>query len=290
MKNKLIKVARETNLYLKDYIIKQKKSNLIGPIKYGLFSGGKKIRSKILVDIGKIFKVNYKTLIKIGAAIECVHAYSLIHDDLPCMDNDVLRRGKPCTHIKYGESTAVLAGNSLLTMAFEILTGKNLKVSEKIKIELIKNLSECTGHTGVAGGQYLDLYYEKKKVSVKKVVDMQIKKTGKLFSFCCMAPLVIKNKDTNVINFFNKIGSDIGLLFQITDDLIDFKGNTNYVGKRTKKDKKRGKATIVDLLGYKKTIKYCDKLKFNLFKKLNKYGSRSKDIQETVEYISTRNK
>ena len=290
MKNKLSKVARETNLYLKSYIIKQKKSNLIEPIKYGLFSGGKKIRSKILVDIGKIFKVNYKTLIKIGAAIECVHAYSLIHDDLPCMDNDVLRRGKPSTHIKYGESTAVLAGNSLLTMAFEILTEKNLNISEKIKIELIKNLSECTGHTGVAGGQYLDLYYEKKKVSVKKVINMQIKKTGKLFSFCCMAPLVIKNKDTKVINFFNNIGSDIGLLFQITDDLLDFKGNTNYVGKRTKKDKKRGKATIIDLLGYKKTIKYCDKIKFNLFKKLNKYGSRSNDIQETIEYISIRNK
>ena len=290
MKNKLSKVARETNLYLKSYIIKQKKSNLIEPIKYGLLSGGKKIRSKILVDIGKIFKVNYKTLIKIGAAIECVHAYSLIHDDLPCMDNDVLRRGKPSTHIKYGESTAVLAGNSLLTMAFEILTEKNLNISEKIKIELIKNLSECTGHTGVAGGQYLDLYYEKKKVSVKKVINMQIKKTGKLFSFCCMAPLVIKNKDTKVINFFNNIGSDIGLLFQITDDLLDFKGNTNYVGKRTKKDKKRGKATIIDLLGYKKTIKYCDKIKFNLFKKLNKYGSRSNDIQETIEYISIRNK
>ena len=290
MKNKLIKVARETNSYLKDYIRKQKKSNLIAPIKYGLLSGGKKIRSKILVDIGKIFKVNYKTLIRIGAAVECVHAYSLIHDDLPCMDNDVLRRGKPSTHVQYGESTAVLAGNSLLTMAFEILTKKNLNVNEKIKIKLIKNLSECTGHSGVAGGQYLDLYYEKKKVSVKKVVDMQIKKTGKLFSFCCMVPSIIKNKDAKVINYFNKIGSDIGLLFQIIDDLLDFKGDTNYVGKKTKKDKKRGKATIVDLLGYKKTIKYCDKIKLNLFKKLNKYGSRSKDIQETIEYISIRNK
>ena len=170
MKNKLNKVARETNSYLKYYIRKQKKSNLIAPIKYGLFSGGKKIRSKILIDIGKIFKADYKTLIKIGAAVECVHAYSLIHDDLPCMDNDTLRRGKPSTHIKYGESTAVLAGNSLLTMAFEILTGKNLNVNEKIKLKLIKNLSECTGHSGVAGGQYLDLHYEKKKVSIKMLL------------------------------------------------------------------------------------------------------------------------
>ena len=290
MKNKLNKIARETNLYLKSYIRKQKKSNLIGPIKYGLFSGGKKIRSKILIDIGKIFKINYKTLIQIGAAVECVHAYSLIHDDLPCMDNDSLRRGKPSTHIQYGEATAVLAGNSLLTMAFEILSDKNLKVSEKIKTKLIKKLSECVGHSGVAGGQYLDLDYEKKKVSIKKIIDMQIKKTGKLFSFCCMVPLIIKNKNIKIVNFFNKIGSEIGLLFQIVDDLIDFTGDVNFVGKKTKKDQKKGKATIINLIGHKKTIKYCNKIKLNLFKKLKKYGSNSKSIEETIEYILIRNK
>ena len=290
MKNKLNKIARETNLYLKSYIRKQKKSNLIGPIKYGLFSGGKKIRSKILIDIGKIFKINYKTLIKIGAAVECVHAYSLIHDDLPCMDNDTLRRGKPSTHIQYGEATAVLAGNSLLTMAFEILSDKNLNVNEKIKTKLIKKLSECVGHSGVAGGQYLDLDYEKRRVSIKKIIDMQIKKTGKLFSFCCMVPSIIKNKDIKVVNFFNKVGSDIGLLFQIVDDLIDFTGDVNFVGKKTKKDQKKGKATIINLIGHKKTIEYCNKLKLNLFKKLKKYGSNSKSIEETIEYILIRNK
>ena len=163
MKQKLNKVARETNSYLKDYIRKQKKSNLIAPIKYGLFSGGKKIRSKILVDIGKIFRVNYKTLIKIGAAIECVHAYSLIHDDLPCMDNDDIRRGKISTHKKYGEATAVLAGNSLLALAFEILSDNKLNLNKKIKNELIKKLSEFSGHSGIAGGQFLDLKFEKKK-------------------------------------------------------------------------------------------------------------------------------
>ena len=290
MKNKLNKIARETNLYLKGYIRKQKKTNLIGPIKYGLFSGGKKIRSKILIDIGKIFKINYKTLIQIGAAVECIHAYSLIHDDLPCMDNDTLRRGKPSTHIQYGEATAVLAGNSLLTMAFEILSDKNLNVNEKIKTKLIKKLSECVGHSGVAGGQYLDLDYEKRRVSIKKIIDMQIKKTGKLFSFCCMVPSIIKNKDIKVVNFFNKVGSDIGLLFQIVDDLIDFTGDVNFVGKKTKKDQKKGKATIINLIGHKKTIEYCNKIKFNLFKKLKKYGSNSKSIEETIEYILIRNK
>ena len=135
----------------------------MSPMKYGLFPGGKKIRSKILIDLGSLFSIDYKTLIIIGSAVECIHAYSLIHDDLPCMDDDDIRRGKDSTHIKYGESTAVLAGNSLLTLAFEILTSPNLKLSEKIKINLIKKLSECSGHLGIAGGQYLDLSYEKKE-------------------------------------------------------------------------------------------------------------------------------
>ncbi len=159
MKNKLNKIAKDTNIFLRSFVKKQKKTELIAPMQYSIFSGGKKIRSKILVDLGYLFNINYKTLIKIGAAVECIHAYSLIHDDLPCMDNDFLRRGKLSTHIKYGESTAVLAGNSLLTMAFEILSDKNLRVNEKIKIKLIKKLSECAGHLGVAGGQYLDLSF-----------------------------------------------------------------------------------------------------------------------------------
>jgi farnesyl diphosphate synthase len=188
MKSKLIKIANDTNLYLKVFIKKQKKTELIPAMKYGLFPGGKKIRSKILLDIGALFKVEYKTLITIGAAIECIHAYSLIHDDLPCMDNDILRRGKPSTHIKFGEATAVLAGNSLLTMAFEILTSAKLKINESVKINLIKELSKCSGHLGIAGGQYLDLSFEKKKISKRKIIDMEIKKTGKLFSFCCAAP------------------------------------------------------------------------------------------------------
>ena len=210
-------------------------------MQYGLFPGGKKIRSKVLVDVGSIFNVDYKTLIKVGAAVECIHAYSLIHDDLPCMDNDKLRRGKLSTHIKFGESTAVLAGNSLLTMAFEILSDNSLKINEKIKLNLIKRLSECSGHMGIAGGQFLDLRFEKKKISKNKIIDMELKKTGKLFSFCCMAPLIIKNKDIKVIQLFGKIGSDIGLLFQIADDFIDYKGSTKKAGKKTKKDQKKGK-------------------------------------------------
>ena len=290
MKNKLNKINKDTNIFLKKFIKKQKKTNLISSMKYGLFPGGKKIRSKILLDLGLLFNVNYKTLIKIGAAVECIHAYSLIHDDLPCMDNDSIRRGKPSTHIKFGESTAVLAGNSLLTMSFEILSDPKLMITDKIKINLIKKLSECSGHSGIAGGQYLDLNFENKKISQKKIKDMEIKKTGKLFSFCCMAPAIIKNKNITTVKFFEMIGSEIGLLFQIADDLIDYRGDTKRVGKKTKKDQKQGKANLISLLGYNNTVIYADKLKLKIQKKLKIYGKKSNNLIKTLEYILNRNK
>ena len=290
MKTKLNRIAKDTNFFLKDFLNKQNNSKLIPAIKYGLFPGGKKIRSKILIDIGSLLSIDYKTLITIGSAVECIHAYTLIHDDLPCMDDDKIRRGKPSTHIKFGESTAILAGNSLQTMACEILTSPNLKISEKIKVNLIKKLSECSGHLGVAGGQYLDISYEKKKVSKKKIIEMEIKKTGKLFSFCCAAPAIIKKKNHQQVKFFENIGANIGLLFQIADDLIDFKGDSKIAGKKTGKDQKKGKATLISLLGYENAVKYCDKITFNINKSLKKYGSNSKNIRETLDYILNRDK
>ena len=290
MQSKLSKIAKDTDFFLKGFIKKQKKSELIVPMKYGLFSGGKKVRSKILIDAGSIFKIDYKTLIMIGSAIECIHAYSLIHDDLPCMDNDTIRRGKQSTHIKFGESTAVLAGNSLLTMAFEILTHKDLKTSQAVKVDLVNKLSESAGHLGIAGGQYLDLSYEHKKVSKKRVLEMEIKKTGKLFSFCCAVPLILKKRNKSEIKKFENLGSDIGLLFQVADDLIDHKGSLLTAGKKTGKDKKKGKATLISLLGHKNTIKYANKLIFKINIKLKKYGSKSKDLSATLNYILNRNK
>jgi len=290
MQNRLIKIANDTNSFLKSFIKKQKRTELILPMSYGLFSGGKKIRSKILFDVGSIFNVNYNILIKIGAAVECIHAYSLIHDDLPCMDNDSVRRGKPATHIKFGESTAVLAGNSLLTLAFEILSNKNINLNEKIKNNLINKISECSGHLGIAGGQFLDLSFEHKKVSKKKIIDMEIKKTGKLFSFCCTAPLIIKNKNKKEIKSFEKIGSNIGLLFQVADDLIDYRGSSKIAGKKTRKDEKQGKATLISLMGYNNAVKYAEQLSLNLKKGLKQYGSKSKNLNQTIDYILHRNK
>jgi len=290
MRNKLKEIAKDTNIFLQKFITKQKKTELIPAMKYGLFPGGKKIRSKILLDIGSIFKIKYQTLIAIGAAVECIHAYSLIHDDLPCMDNDTLRRGKPSTHIKFGEATAVLAGNSLLTMAFEILSSSYLRISEKSKLSLIKRLSECSGHLGIAGGQYLDLNFEKKKVSKNKIINMEVKKTGKLFSFCCSVAPIIKNRSAKEINFFDKIGSNVGLLFQIADDVIDYQGSSKVAGKKTGKDKKKGKATLISLLGYKNAIKYSENIKFKIISDLDRHNFKSNNLNETLNYILKRNK
>tara|TARA_B100000427_G_scaffold37274_1_gene26956 strand:+ start:233 stop:1102 length:870 start_codon:yes stop_codon:yes gene_type:complete len=289
MEKKLKKLSKRVNFYLKNYLSKFNSSELTTPMKYGLFPGGKKIRSKIIFDVGSIFNVNKKNLFILAASVEAIHAYSLIHDDLPCMDDDILRRGKPSTHIKFGESTAILAGNSLLTTAFEILSDKNFKVEEKIKSRLINFLSRCSGQTGIAGGQYLDLSYEKKKVSLQKILNMELKKTGKLFEFCCVAPLLLK-KNKKHLNAFSKMGRDIGLLFQIVDDLIDFKGKTKIAGKKTKKDIKKGKATIIGLLGYENTVKYTNKLKQNIFNKLRLHNNKANDLRETIKFIMERKK
>ena len=289
MKKKLSKVARDTNKYLKNFLKQQKNFGLLTSMKYGLLPGGKKIRSKLLVDVGKIFNIKYLTLIKIGAAVECIHAYSLIHDDLPCMDDDKIRRGKLTTHKKFGESTAILAGNSLLTICFEILSSPQLDISSKTKNRIIHLISKCAGHSGVAGGQFLDLSYEKKKISKNKIIEMQRKKTGMLFQFCCSIPVLLSKKKQYFFKFAN-MGSDIGLLFQITDDLIDHKGIAKKVGKKTKKDIKKGKATLISLLGYKNTINYSLLLKKKIFKKLSIFENNANDLKETLDFIISRGK
>jgi len=288
--NKLNLIAKNTDLYLKSIFLRQKnKSRLIKPMKYGLFSGGKRFRSAIVVNVGKIFGIDYKKLIIIGSVVECIHAYSLIHDDLPAMDNDILRRGKPTTHKKFNEFTAILAGNSLLTLAFEILAGNDLRLSQKIRNELIKSLSECSGLSGLAEGQYHDLSFEKKKISKKNIVNMQKKKTGKLFSFCCESASIINGDNLRKRKIWRDIGLDIGLLFQTADDLINYKGNKLIVGKPTKSDKKKGKATLVNLLGYKKTLTFAENLKKKLNLKIKTHRGEGSDLLQSVEFILNRN-
>ena len=198
MNEKLSKNAKKVDKFLLNFLKRQKKSLLVNPMKYGVISGGKKIRSTLIFDTGKLFKIKEKKLIDICAAVECIHSYSLIHDDLPCMDNDSMRRGKLSTHKKFGEATAVLAGNSLLTLAFEIISNKKNFLSIKQKNEITELLSSCAGHTGIAGGQELDLKFEKKRKSLHQIIDMQVKKTGKLFNFCMQSAAIVANKKKRI--------------------------------------------------------------------------------------------
>ena len=201
------------------------------------------------------------------------------------MDNDKLRRGKPSTHIKYGESTAVLAGNSLLTLAFEMIADKKYYIENKSKNELIKKLALCSGHSGIAGGQELDLSFEKKKKSFNQIIDMQRKKTGKLFHFCCYSVGEIAKKNEKEKKSLGLLGEDIGLLFQLADDFIDLKGSKKLAGKPTKKDQKKGKSTLINLVGYKKAYNYANNLKRNILRKLQKHGKKAKDLNDTIEFI-----
>ncbi len=287
--NKLNTIASNTNSYLKSFFLKQKSNSyLLQPMKYGVFSGGKRFRSAIVVNTGRIFNIDYKKLIIIGSAIECIHSYSLIHDDLPSMDNDELRRGKLTVHKKFNEFTAILAGNSLLTLAFEILSGDKLQLSQNYKNELIKTLAMCAGHSGLAGGQYSDLTFENKSILKKNIINMQKKKTGELFGFCCESIAIIKGVKSIKRKKLKEIGINIGLLFQIVDDLIDYKGDSMIVGKPTRSDEKKGKATLVNLLGYEETINFAKNLKKKIDQQIKKYGTKANDLLDSVEFILKR--
>ena len=289
IKNRLSKNAKKVDRFLLKFLNSQEKSLLLHPMKYGVISGGKKIRSTIILNAGKLFNLKEKKLINVCAAVECIHSYSLIHDDLPCMDNDNIRRGKLATHKKFGEATAVLAGNSLLTLAFELIIDKSYQIKTTQKNELVKSLAECSGHTGVAGGQQLDLKFENKKKNINQIINMQKKKTGKLFNFCLTAVGIISDRNKKDKLFLGNLGEDIGLLFQLSDDFLDIKGAKEIVGKPIKKDKKKGKSTLVNLMGYNRAFLYANGLKKKILLKLKKHGTNAKDLTEIIEFILGRN-
>ncbi len=254
-------IAEQVNSFLKDYFQSQSADNkLYEAMKYGLFSGGKMIRSYLVHSACKIFDISEKDYLPIAAAVECVHSYSLIHDDLPSMDNDDFRRGKESTHKAYGEFTAILAGSSLLTMAFEIISNSKIDISHEKKIEIVHALSSCSGHLGIAGGQFFDLSLKKEKVDKDNIIDMQNKKTGALMGFCVeVAPILADKKDLR--EKFKKLGIKLGLLFQIADDFLDKYGKEDVLGKPVNQDDTKGKNTLINYLGEEQTKDFIKNLK-----------------------------
>ena len=248
---KLKRNAKKVDKFLINFINSQKKSLLVAPMKYGVISGGKKIRSTIIFDVGRLFKIKEKKLIHICAAVECIHSYSLIHDDLPCMDEDDLSRNKPSLHKAYDESTAVLTGDFLLTLSFGLLS-QAPHIEDSTKLSLIQTLSRRSGAEGMIGGQMMDLYFENKQASLKALQAIHDKKTAALISASLEFAGIIAKVEAKTMNSIQQCGRHLGVLFQIVDDILDHTSTEEALGKPIHSDIKNNKSTYVSLLGLSK--------------------------------------
>ncbi len=218
-------------------------------IRYSALSGGKRIRPFLVLSSAALFDVTREYALRVAAAIEMVHSYSLIHDDLPAMDNDDLRRGLPTCHVKFGEATAVLAGDALLTRAFEVLAHPATHPDARVRSELVLELARAAGADGMVGGQMLDLMAGRHSLEEEEVTRLQRLKTGSLIAFCCEAGALLAKASDGARVALRAYAHDLGLAFQIVDDLLDVEGNEDEVGKKTGKDQAAGKATFVTLMG-----------------------------------------
>jgi len=263
---------------------------LLSAIKYIFIGNGKKMRSLLLIETSKIFNVKYDDAIKIALALECLHTYSLIHDDLPAMDNDDFRRGKKTLHRKYSESTAILTGDALLTLAFEILVSGDIAFSDKIKLKLVNNLAFASGLEGMVAGQILDIDFEEKDIELDRIKYMQSLKTGALFNFACIAGVIMGGGNENDLERLQIFAKAFGLVFQITDDIIDINSDFINSGKTVSKDNVVGKATISNKLGSDQArveaIKYINMAT----KSLNFYGTRGESLIHICENLLDRKK
>ena len=262
LETKLKNTSIDFNNYAKKFLLLKKDGTILwDAMNYGVVNGGKRVRPFLVIELSKLLKIKKSNYMRLALAVEFVHAYSLIHDDLPGMDNDDLRRGKPTTHKKFGEAVAILAGNSLLTLAFELLADSKTHINSKIRLGLITNLAKRSGQSGLAGGQSLDLLYEKKIVSEKEIIMMHDLKTAKLFEFCMVSPLILSGKSTLAREReYLRYGKNFGLIFQATDDLLDHEGKKHITGKKTQKDIKRNKGNIIKYKSSKEVRMYCKNL------------------------------
>lgn len=263
--------------------------HLYNAMKYIIDVGGKRLRPIFLTEISNLLGVKRENSFRAAASVELIHCYSLVHDDLPSMDNDDLRRGHLTCHKKFDEATAILVGDALQSLAFEILANNKTHKDFKKRIMLISELSRSSGCQGMVGGQMLDLEAEKKKLNLKEIYNLQRLKTGELFRFSCISPCILAGK-TNKIKIFEEFSSNLGLAFQIKDDLLDIEGNEKEIGKKTQKDLVKGKETLISLLGKEKAKKKSEELIKKSLKILEKFGNKAKNLIDLTNFIISRKK
>ncbi len=254
---------------------------LLQAMRYAALGAGKRLRPFLVIESAKLFGA--PGALRVGAALECVHCYSLVHDDLPAMDNDDLRRGKPTTHRKFDEATAILAGDSLLTLAFEILASPETHKDPIIRNTLVAELAKASGMNGMAGGQMLDM--EADAASLEHILRVQSHKTGALFRFACEAGAILGAADRAPLRTY---ADAIGLAFQITDDLLDMNSTPEQLGKATQKDAGLGKATIVSLMGSDAARQKANELVERAISALAPYGRAADTLSAAARFTVSR--
>ncbi len=267
---------------------------LIEAMRYATLSAGKRIRPFLMIETARLFNVQVETIVRAASAIEMVHCYSLIHDDLPAMDNDEMRRGKPTVHISFGEATAILAGDALLTLAFEVLADNRVTPDAELRAKLVLMLAKSAGNRGMVGGQMLDILAESAAtpLTLTEIQALQSMKTGALIQFAVIAGGLFANTGQDTMSKLSEFGRKLGVIFQISDDILDYTGDATLMGKKIGKDADRNKATLVSILGIDTAKAQCARLADEAKAVLNGIDCPcSKYILfQTVDFILSRKK
>ena len=263
-------------------------AKLLEAVRYASLGQGKRLRPFLVVAAADLFDVPRQMSLRVGAALECVHCYSLVHDDLPAMDDDDLRRGRPTTHRAFDEATAILAGDALLTFAFEILADDATHADGAVRARLVMMLAKAAGMAGMVGGQGLDIAAQGRVISTVSEIELiQNLKTGALFRFACEAGAILAGADAAPLRQY---ADDIGLAFQIADDILDVESDAATLGKATQKDGAKGKATFVDLLGLDEAKRRAAALSLAAEAALAPYGKRAEPLRQAARFIVERRK
>jgi farnesyl diphosphate synthase len=257
-------------------------------MRYATFAGGKRLRPFLVMQGARLFDVAEANAVRAAAAIEVLHTYSLVHDDLPSMDNDDLRRGRPTTHRAFDEATAILAGDGLLTIAFEILSHPATHASADVRCELISNLAQAAGSNGMIGGQMIDMKADEQTLTAEQVMLLQRLKTGALFEFSCEAGAILGQAGKEHRDRMRSYAQDFGLAFQITDDLLDVTSTAEKAGKAVGKDKDQGKATLISIYGIGGAKAEAQKLVDRAIETLAPYGDKAAELQALATYLLDR--
>ena len=264
-------------------------ARLLEAMRYATLSGGKRLRAFFVLQTGNLFGVDRRSLGRVAAAVECLHAYSLVHDDLPAMDDDDLRRGGASLHKAFDEATAILAGDALLTLAFGLIASPEAHGDPYTRCELISRLCAASGHGGMAGGQMMDLVFEGQEPALPEITRLQRMKTAALITFCCEAGAIMGKSSARALQALAAYGQEIGLAYQIADDLLDMEGTVAQTGKGVRKDVERGKATVVSVLGPERARAQAAALATQAVAHLELFDDKADLLRAAARFAVTRN-